>query len=88
MAADDEHTHVKYTVSQIGCVTFAHPVYESYCCVQILTIPATDFIGWTATFGCIDSGMPHDLNVYPWCAGWQFMAHHRGSCNHLKPVLW
>ncbi len=25
MAADNEHAHVKYTVNQIGCVTFAHP---------------------------------------------------------------
>ncbi len=25
MVADNEHAHMKYTVNQIGCVTFAHP---------------------------------------------------------------
>ncbi len=32
------------------------------------------FIGWTATSGSTSLGVPHDLNVYPWCARWWFMA--------------
>ncbi len=74
-------------VSQIltGCTSshtahrLSHPaknMYESYCCVQILTIPAVDFIERTATSSSADPSMPHGLNVYPRCAGWQFTMHH------------
>ncbi len=67
----------------LGC-RLSHPaekIYRSYChWVQILTILETDFVGWMATFGSAEPDMPHDLNIYPQCAGWRFMAH----C-HEKP---
>ncbi len=54
-------------------------IYKSFCYVQILTIPAATFIGRTAASGSAGPGVSHDLNVYPRCVGWQFMAHHHGK---------
>ncbi len=52
----------------------AEKIYETYCYIHILTIPATDFIGWTTTSDSAGPGMPHDLNVYTRCIGWRFTA--------------
>ncbi len=67
-------------------------VYESYSYVQILTIPAADFIRQTATSGSTSRSVPHDLNVYPRCARWWFTAHrHRKSQSFessLRAIAW
>ncbi len=43
-------------------------------------IPAANFVGQTAISSSAGLGMPHDLNVYPQCAGWQFTVR-----RHRKP---
>ncbi len=48
MAADDEHAHVKYTVNQIGCVTFAHPC-TSHKIWNICTIRGKESINFNGT---------------------------------------
>ncbi len=45
-------------------------------------IPVADFIEQTATSGIAGPDAPHDLNVYPQCAGWAFMV-----LRHGKPQL-
>ncbi len=72
------------TLCLTGC-RLSHPaenIYKSYCCVQILTIPAADFIGWATTFGSAGPSTPHDLNVYPHSL-WHVIA---GNRNCLKPA--
>ncbi len=62
------------TSSHTGCRLShrAENIHETYYGIQILTIPTADFIGRTATTSSSSSGMPHDLNVYPGCAGRRF----------------
>ncbi len=76
-----------------GCSTgccLSHPtknIYETYCCIQILTIPTADFIGQTATSGNAGPSMPHDLNVYPRCAAWQFTVRRRRKLQSFETSL-
>ncbi len=79
----------RFTSSRTGC-HLSHPaenINESYCCIQTLTISAVFFIGWTATSDKADSGMPHDLNVYPRCVGWRFTTRHHGKLQSFETCL-
>ncbi len=77
------------TLSRMGR-HLSHPaenIYETYCCIQILTIPAADFIGWTANSSSTSPSVPliwMYIHSVPggglWCA---IMRNH----NCLKPTL-
>ncbi len=56
-------------------------------CVQILMIPTADFIGQTATSGSASLLVPHDLNLYSQCIGWQFTAHRHGKPQSFETSL-
>ncbi len=82
----------KCTSSRTGpCLShLAENINETYCCIQILTIPTVDFMRQTAPAGSTSQGMPHDVNVHisTVCrmAGLWHLA--TGNWNCLKPTLW
>ncbi len=77
------------TSNRMGCRLrhLAENIYELYCCVQILTISAADFIGQTATS---DSDQ---LRHATWSkfiskrAGWRFTAHCHGKSQSFEISL-
>ncbi len=67
MAVDDEHAHVKYTVNQIGCVTFAHPcILEGTTWLQEMTSAFACGSKTSLTVVCISSA-PHSLQIKSGC---------------------
>ncbi len=81
--------HARCTLSRTGC-RLSHPaenIYESYSCVQILTIPTSDFIGRTATSGSTGLSVSHDLNVYPRCVEWLFTGRHHKISQLFKTSI-